>query len=66
MDMENSRRLAFGLAIYKDYAELELAEKEEETELKNDSMVKETGEILTDWFAGGGSKQGFTLSRPHL
>jgi carboxyl-terminal processing protease len=53
LDMENRRRQALGLELYKDYAEMESAEKEkekeEETDFQQDSMLRETGEILTDW-----------------
>ncbi len=50
--MENRRRQALGQVPYKDYAELESAEKKEDNdqqEDKKDSLLQETGEILTDW-----------------
>jgi carboxyl-terminal processing protease len=54
LDIENRLRQALGQEPYKEYAEMEKAEKERaEKEKKNDlepdSMLKETGEILTDW-----------------
>ncbi len=53
--MENRRRQALGQEPYKDYAELEAAEKKEENNPQQDSrdsMLQETGEILTDWVIG--------------
>lgn len=54
--MENRRRQALGKEPYKDYAELESTEKEdakkEDNDLEPDSMLQETGEILTDWLIG--------------
>jgi carboxyl-terminal processing protease len=50
--MENKRREAKGQKPYKDYTELESAEDEEDNDLQKDSMLQETGEILTDWLIG--------------
>ena len=50
--MENRRRQAKGQEPYKDYTELESAENEEDNDLQQDSMLQETGEILTDWLIG--------------
>jgi carboxyl-terminal processing protease len=54
LEIENRRRQALGQEPYKDYAEMEKAEKEKaekekDNDLEPDSMLKETGEILTDW-----------------
>ena len=49
LDMENRRRQALGEEPYKDYAELESAEDNEDDDQKQDSMLEETAEILTDW-----------------
>ncbi|MBN1907423.1 MAG: carboxy terminal-processing peptidase [Deltaproteobacteria bacterium] len=54
LEMENRRRQALGQEPYKEYAEIEKAEEEKaEREKKNgeepDSLLNETGEILTDW-----------------
>jgi carboxyl-terminal processing protease len=56
--MENTRREALGKEPYKDYAELESAEKNEEDDMQNDSELKETGEILTDWLTEKGEPKG--------
>ncbi len=47
--IENRRRQALGEEIYKDYAEMEKAEEEEDSDQQKDSMLQETGEILVDW-----------------
>lgn len=47
--MENRRREALGKEQYKDYSEMESAEEEEDDDSQEDSLLKETGEILTDW-----------------
>jgi len=49
LTMENMRRQAHGEKPYIDYAELESAENEEDSDLKQDKMLQEIGEILTDW-----------------
>ena len=56
--MENTRREALGKEPYKDYAELKSAEKNEEDDMQNDSELKETGEILTDWLTEKGEPKG--------
>ena len=47
--MENRRRQALGLKPYNDYAELESAKNEEDSDSRHDSMLQETGDILIDW-----------------
>ncbi|NLA76097.1 MAG: carboxy terminal-processing peptidase, partial [Deltaproteobacteria bacterium] len=49
LDIENRQRQALGQEPYKDYAELEKAEKEKKDNLEPDALLKETGEILIDW-----------------
>ena len=49
LDMENERRKAKGQPLYKDYAELEAAEKDKDGNDDADGMLQETGDILIDW-----------------
>ena len=49
LDMENTRRKAKGLQLYKDYAELEAAQENEDSEKPTDSLLQETADILIDW-----------------
>lgn len=54
LDIENRRRQALGQEPYKEYAEMEKiekekAEKKKDNDLEPEGMLKETGEILTDW-----------------
>ena len=49
LEMENRRRLALKEEPFKDYAEMEAFEKEDDPDRKPDSMLRETAEILTDW-----------------
>lgn len=51
LDMENRRRQAKNLRPYKDYAELEAAEEDEESDVATDSMLLESGDILIDWLS---------------
>ena len=64
LDMENRRRQALGKEPYIDYAALESAEKEEKNDPEQDSMLKETGEILTDWLLGKGTVKGIEMPDP--
>ena len=48
LGIENRRRKALGKEPYKDYAELESTEKKDK-DPEDDSILHETGEILTDW-----------------
>ena len=59
--MENRRRQALGEKPYKDYAELESAEKNEDNDQQKDSVLQETGEILTDWVIRIDTQQGHVL-----
>ncbi|MBN1379974.1 MAG: carboxy terminal-processing peptidase [Gammaproteobacteria bacterium] len=49
LNMENQRRQVKGLKPYKNYAELEKAEEDEDRETPDDSMLQEAGDILIDW-----------------
>ena len=65
LTMENTKRQALGEEPYKDYAELEKAEKDEKEEdgdTEKDSMLLETGEILTDWLTGKGPQHGYAIN----
>ena len=55
LTMENRRRQALGKEPYKDYAELESTEKEDDIDLQKDSLLQETGEILIDWLEEKGT-----------